>query len=499
MRQLQDDKGSCRRITGRLAALALVVGAAFLAGCSGGQDTSGGGTGVTITSNTPAAIAIESDANYNNNTYGLITGTTLKSWLTDWANNRPAAITGKLVIFQSTAGEVGYEYIKPNNVNVFTYLSPSSEWTMTRSNGVIQTPSMVIDGPTIDANFKKYNIDPQKDMVLCTQGTASTGNVMGMGRCWFALRYWGVDAKHIAVLNGGNQWQFTSAALVAGDFAATGSTAPNNGTASVKDIPVDNTMLQATVEELLAVLPSSDTNVRNDGVLLWDARSIGQYSAGEILEAGDSGYPACGTPYCAPPGGYNYMSSFQNNGSRQGHPWGALQLNFSNLLDSAQGYSFKDKATLASYLNGDVDGAGKGFTDSSYQLVGSGSAYQPGDTIYVYCETTFRAMITGMASAVILGKPTRFYDGAMVEWNSLSYLQDSTGNYILPLDSPWRTDVKSFFKPASSISLVAQRTITDAYALHANKIIVDDMLYKTGTSAGSGGSGGGSAPPNPCG
>jgi 3-mercaptopyruvate sulfurtransferase SseA len=512
MRQQENEKGSCRRVMGRKAALGLFVGMiVLLAGCSGGQDTSGGGTGVTITSNTPAAIAIESDADYNNNTYGLITGTTLKTWLTDWNTNRPAGITGKLIILQATAGEVdpavpstyNYAYIKPNNFNVFTFLSPSSEWTMTRSNGVITTPSMVIDGPTIDANFKKYNIDPQNDMIVCAQGTASSGNVMSMGRCWFALRYWGVDAKHISVLNGGNKWQADSAAMVAGDFAASASTAPNTGTASVKQIPVDNTMLQATVEELLAVLPSSDINVKTDGVFVWDARTISQYSAGEMFELNDSMQttPAstCLNPYCAPPAGSNYMKTFQNSGSRQGHPWGVLQLNFNDLLDAAQGYSFIPKAQIVSYLNGDVDAAGRGFTDATYQLVGSGNAYQPGDTIYVYCETTFRAMITGMASAVILGKPTRFYDGGMIEWNSLSHLQDATGNYILPIDSPWRTDVKSFFREPTSISTVATRTINDPYALHANKIIKEDMSYKTGVTAGTGGSGGGSAPPNPCG
>jgi 3-mercaptopyruvate sulfurtransferase SseA len=340
-------------------------------------------------------------------------------------------------------------------------------------------------------------------MIVCAQGTASSGNVMSMGRCWFALRYWGVDAKHISVLNGGNKWQADSAAMVAGDFAASASTAPNTGTASVKQIPVDNTMLQATVEELLAVLPSSDINVKTDGVFVWDARTISQYSAGEMFELNDSMQttPAstCLNPYCAPPAGSNYMKTFQNSGSRQGHPWGVLQLNFNDLLDAAQGYSFIPKAQIVSYLNGDVDAAGRGFTDATYQLVGSGNAYQPGDTIYVYCETTFRAMITGMASAVILGKPTRFYDGGMIEWNSLSHLQDATGNYILPIDSPWRTDVKSFFREPTSISTVATRTINDPYALHANKIIKEDMSYKTGVTAGTGGSGGGSAPPNPCG
>jgi 3-mercaptopyruvate sulfurtransferase SseA len=512
MKQHQDDAKSGWRITGRLAALVLCGGIALVAGCSSpSEDTSHGGTGVppvTLTTNTPAAIAVESDADYNNNTYGLITGAKLKSWISDWIANRPAGITGKLIILQSTTGEVdavvpyNYSYIKPNNLNVFTYLSPSSEWTMTRSNGVITTPSMVIDGPTMDANLKKYNIDPHNDMIVCTQGTASTGNVMNMGRCWFALRYWGVDAKHLAVLNGGNKSLVDSGAMLAADFATSGSSAPGTGVVSIKSVLTDNTAMMATVEDMFAIQPTYDVNVHN-GTFLWDARTILQYSAGEMQESGDSGCtPAdpANYAYCVPPAGFNRMSSFQNQGSRQGHPNGSIQLNFTNLLDCTAGCIFKDKATLAGYLNGDIIG-GKGMMDGTYQFVGPGNAYQAGDTIYVYCETTFRAMITGLTSAVILGKPTRFYDGGMIEWNSLSYLQDATGNFILPIDSPWRSDVKSFFWAATSPTLVAQRTINDPYAANTHKIVQEDQLYKNpAASTGGGGSGGGSGPlPNPCG
>lgn len=191
------------------------------------------------------------------------------------------------------------------------------------------------------------------------------------------------------------------------------------------ELETDNTALQATLEDMLEILPSSDSNVLTDGVFIWDARGTNQYSAGE-----DDGTGVAVA---------DYMTTFQNGGSRQGHPWGALQLNYSNLLVSTKGYRYKDKADIQQYLDGEVV-SGEGFVDATYQHVGSGNAYQSGDTVYTYCETTYRAMVTGIASAVILGNPTRFYDGAMVEWNSMSYRQDATGNYILPIDSPWRTD-----------------------------------------------------------
>ncbi len=467
-----------------------LLAAVGLAACGGGTedntvgyvDTPGGIVPIDI--NSPTEIAQESADNYDNNVNGLITGVTLKRWKDDWLIERPAGITGKLVILQVAAGDAGTEYIMPNGMNVFTYQVDSNEWIQTRSNGVINTRSMVPEGAAMDAVLRKYNIDPHRDMIVVAMGNGGNFQAMVQGRIWYALRYWGVEAEHLALLNGENSWQVTSGAMVIGDFQLDPLSAPNNGIATVKSLPADNTALQATMEDLLNVLPASDTNVLNDGVFIWDARGTNQYSAGE-----DDG---TGVPVA------DYMTTFQNAGSRQGHPRGALQLNFTNMLLSAEGYRYKDKADLAAYLDGNI--SGDGFVDATYQPVGVGNAYQPGDTVYTYCETTYRAMITGVVSAVILGKPTRFYDGAMVEWHSLSNLLDATGNYILPSDSPWRTDVRSFFRPAIDPSLVAQREIVDPYAAHANAIILADKAYKTSaTDTGDGGAGGGGLPPNPCG
>ena len=477
-----------------------------LHGCGGDEDTTALVTQIPVS--TPAMLTQASADSYEDNVSGLITAATLKRWKDDWLNQRPAGITGKLVILQVSAGAtVGAEYIKPNNVNVFTYLSPSSEWIQTRTNGVIEAPSVVPDGASMDALLKKYDIDPQNDMIVAAMGTGSNPNAMAQGRVWYALRYWGVDKKNLAILNGGNQWLDDNLGLpvelLPADFQASASTAPGTGKASVKDLLVDNTQLQATVGDMMKILPSSNTNLKADGVFIWDARSLSQYSAGEMVEFGEdtnsdlAGSQACATAYCAPVNPNNYMWTFQNGGSRQGHPFGTLQLQYTRMLDSTKGFSYRPKAELALLLNGGTDAQGLGFVDSSYGLVGEGNAYQEGDTIYAYCETTFRAMITGVTSAVILGKPTRFYDGAMVEWNSLTYTTDATGNYILPANSPWRTDVMSFFRPATSNTLVAQRYITDAFAKSSNAVIDADKAYKYGEIIPAGGT---SAPPaNPCG
>lgn len=477
------------RIDIRLVAAAVLASSILLGGCGGGggNDTV---NGVKFKVNTPAEIAQTSADDYNNNVNGVITGATLKRWMDDWGNNRPTGITGKLVILQAAKGETGFEHIKPNGNNVFSYLE--STWGMTRNNGVIETVSMVLDGSTIDSYLKKYDINPDKDMIVCAQGTGSTSNAMGMGRCWYNLRYWGIDKNHLALLNGGNKWQANGGGLDAGYFVGTAGTPPNNGTASVMNLAVDNSALQATLQDMLNVLPSNDANVLNDGVFIWDAREVGQYSAGEWLEGGD----CSGSIYCAAASGYDYMKKFQNGGSRQGHPWGAAQLNFTNLLDAGKGYSYKPKSELQAYMNGFGDNKGYGFVGSNYQVLGQGAAYQPNDTVYTYCETTYRAMVTGVATAVILGLPTRFYDGAMVEWNSLSNIQDKNGNFILPADSPWRTDTRSFYRAASSPSLINTRNVINPYASSANAIVNADKGYKTGETVSTGGGG---LPGNPCG
>lgn len=479
---------------GTLAALTLLVGAC--------QDNTAhdlvlnaAGTAATaITVDSPAEIAQESAADYNNDVNGLITAKTLQKWIDDWATNRPPGITGRLVILQINNGPTGKEYITPNPAaGVVTYSVVSSgannRLIETRSDGVFEVKSMVPDGPTMDRFFHDYGIDPTKDMLVWVMGTGGNFPNMLLGRGWYMMRYWGVPRTHLAFLDGGAS--FVMAAGYMGSTAScdenvSTSCLPGNGTFSVRNLPQDNTALQATLEDMMHIVTSTDVNHLHNGVFLWDARNIGQYSAGLIDESG--GVPT------------NYMTTFQNGGSQQGHPNGALDLNYTNMLNPAAGYSYKPKSELQAYLNGQVDANGKGFRDGTLQPVGAGRAYQPGDTVYTYCETTYRAMITGIVSGVILGKPTRFYDGAMYEWHSLSNIVAKNGLPILPIDSPWRTDLikRSYFRPSDSAALVTTRVVTDPYAISGNAIVRADREYKRGSGSSSSGGGALAPPPNPC-
>jgi len=110
-------------------------------------------------------------------------------------------------------------------------------------------------------------------------------------------------------------------------------------------------------------------------------------------------------------------------------------------------------------------------------------------------------MITGVVSGVILGYPTRFYDGAMYEWHSLANIVADNGLSILPIDSPWRTDLisRSYFRPADSAALITTRVVIDPHAISADAIVRADRAYKRGSGSGSGNGGGAlPPPPNPC-
>ncbi|MFA5627989.1 MAG: hypothetical protein WCX90_07715 [Thiohalomonadaceae bacterium] len=465
--------------------------ALLLVGCGGGEDrttgtvTSPDGTPAAIKVNSPAEIAQESANDYNDNVNGLITGTTLQRWIDNWSVNRPAGITGRLIILQTSNGPTGSEYITPNPANgVFTYSVPGSRLTMDRSNGVTTTRSMVPDGAAMDAFLKDYGIDPTKDMLVCAMGTGGAGQAMSMGRCWYAFRYWGVEANHLAQLNGGAAnagagvmlgYVGSVATCDENKMLATPPAAnclPRSGIVSVRNLPQDNAALQATLGDMIDVVDGRTS------AFIWDARNNPQYLG----------------------------TGFQNNNSRAGHPNGALLLEHTEMVDAIGRY--KDKATLAAYLNGELPaGANSQFkTDigGAVAPVGAGNAYQGGDII-TYCETTYRAMLTGTVSGMILGLPTRFYDGAMVEWNSMSHMLDENYNYILPEDSPWRTDTAARSVYTYSTTAVAPRIIDNPYHdapryRYTNAIIEADKAYKAGsTGSGGAGAGGGAAPANPCG
>ncbi|KPV39019.1 hypothetical protein AN478_11885 [Thiohalorhabdus denitrificans] len=369
----------------------------------------------------PADIAQESDADYSNNTNGLITAGTLEAWMNDWpAGNKPSGFSGDLVILEVADGgnydddgnwTGGGTYFQQNTGNgdgnnVRTYVVSHMDVRENRNNGVMDSVAMVPSESGINNFMAKYNIDPTSDMVVVAMGKGGGFANMQMGRVWYALRYWGAPAENLAMLNGGAQYHASQGDLSSvqentdPSTVVTGHYNPSIADGSVAtaptpaaDLPEANMDLMISYEGLLKMVAESE-GVPSGGYLLWDARSAEEYYG---LENQGRGY------------------------AFEGHVRTAENLPYGELLVADEGYRYLSKPALQSKL----DGLG----------------YEDGQTVITYCVTTYRAMITGIASGVVLGKPTRFYDGAWMQWGKMAYHQNKEGTYNLASDSPWRADI----------------------------------------------------------
>ncbi|MEW5823440.1 MAG: sulfurtransferase [Pseudomonadota bacterium] len=437
----------------RVSAL-VVVGVLALSGCDSSDVTL---KPLPTTEERVAGLAQVSADDYAQNLNGLITGDTLSRWMANWPQDRPSGVTGRLVVLQVAKGDAGYEYPAHDGDGVRVFQVSGGDFGQTRSNGVINTPSMVPDGTKMDAFLKKYGIDPVNDLLVCSPGSsANLSNVMNAGRCWYALRYWGVRKENLAVLDGGNKQNVEAGLMAAASFAANPSTPPENGTLSVRALTDDNTVLLATLEDMVKLVKGQ--SVPKGGALLWDARGPAEYygenfasSAGGVIKpkvpcAGKDGVPGTGDDKCYP--------------AMEGSIGNAVMGQYTDLLRPDGRY--KSKSELQSYV--------------------AGLGYRSGNIIYGYCRTSTRAMVSMVASALVLGLPTRIYDGASAQWNALANYQNVEGGFNLPVDSPWRTDSPLMtahlnFNPSNTVEPVDVR---NAYASHADAIVVSDRAYKLG-------------------
>ncbi|MDH5542013.1 MAG: rhodanese-like domain-containing protein [Nitrospinota bacterium] len=424
--------------------VALVLGGLMaLSGCAKDEDT----TDTTSKWDSAANIVQTSDADYDNNTNGIITAATLKTWIDDWATNKPTGITGNLVIMSVSDGGTGREFLA-SGTGIKSYKVTTSGLVETRSNGVTETPSMVLSGAKMDLFLKLYGIDPSADMIVWVMGSATNGGpAMQAGRGWYLFRYWGVEKEHLALLNGALAVHTTD--LPDSYFTATADTAPDTGTFSVKSLSADNTALQASLGEMFDV--AQGKNLPSGGAFLWDARSAAEYNGDAAKTTGTTATQGCGTgtnPPCI------YVAF-------EGTIKGAVNLEYTNLLDATAGYAYKSKADISTLV--------------------TTLGYTSGETVYTWCRTSYRAMVTMIASNVILGNPAKVYDGAWIEWGQLSTNPDKAGNPVMPSTSPWLTDVAALsdnITKNTSANVEPLAVITNAAAASADAIIVADKAYK---------------------
>ncbi|WP_135354892.1 hypothetical protein [Leptospira kobayashii] len=480
-----------KNIIGKLAVGLVLFG--FLGACKKDKDDNTGllvlaallGNGVKV--NSAADLAVESADNYDNNNYGLVTATTVKKWIANWAGTKPDGISGNLVILQSNTAGSGQEYIKPAT-GVFVYDwnqggGTDINFRQERNSGVTYVPTALPDGARTDAFLKFYNIDLTKDLVIFAAGTdTGTGVNGGSGangystdlpnapkgsiyqttaRGLFWLRYWGADKKNLAILDGDIKTQFSASELV----ASGGQSSPTNtGTFSVKSFKnVDNSVLAQPVENVIALVKAggnSSATGFSGSVFIADARFNGSITANAEY---------IGTATATGVSEYNGSSSTNNKSAIEGHIKGAVFAPWPKFINQTTG-RFKTKAEIAAL-----------WKDVTWQSDNAGkSGYKDGQVILQYCRTNARSMITGMSTFIILGKPTAFYDNSWIEWSSLT--STTGGKQNLPSGSKFATDsadlTESLQFNATGVVATYANLKVNATPTTSRQIQIDDLTYK---------------------
>jgi len=294
------------------------------------------------------------------------------------------------------------------------------------------------------------------------------------------------------MLNGGATHASVIAAGDRGTYLGESNSgpAPTGGTVSVKDLYADNTVLQATLGEMMAVARGEVTDA-----FVLDARSPGEW-AGNLLSTG--GTNATCVDVDDIDGDLDTAETVGCKTAMNGTVKGAKNLNYITMLVSDDATEdLNDSASVTS-----ADASYRYLDKATLSTMVSDLGYTAGKTVYTYCRTTYRAMITGTASGLILGYPTRFYDGAMIEWLQMASYANHEGGLNLPATSPWQTAALTDNLTYNSSAYVDVPVITNAYAGSSDKVVEADRTYKSGsalTSSSTGGSGGASIPANPCG
>jgi thiosulfate/3-mercaptopyruvate sulfurtransferase len=457
-----------------------------------------------ITTRTVSQLTNESNDDYSRNTLGLISGSTLESWVTNWTANKPSGISGNLIVLQTdTANRITGDshggYVPSNtSTGVFVYLlddyqvagTTTFRFNQARNAGLIRTGSVryQANGALVDEWLNTFNINPTRDLVVfvvgtggvtlangnsstagTTQGTAfaakatAAGPVQDVARGAYWLRYWGVDLKNIAVLNGNLRSNFTRSQLT-----TTRSELPTKGTFSVKQLRVDNTAITIGLEDAHEIARTGLKATTVTGItptqFLVDARPTNQFNGSLQTLAG----PTSGTFYITT--SWEFSGAPIAGGTTQkfnlfeGGIKGAVDFPWVDLLtDSDTGFQYKSKSELRTIY------ANKGYTS--------------GATVISQCRTNFEAQVNGFAAINILGYPTAYYDGSLVEWTSLSANHPASSVNQVSSTFKWRTDSDTVSRilwyngSASDTSRVQSATV-DVNATTTKQFIIEDKAYK---------------------
>ncbi|MEA1919313.1 MAG: rhodanese-like domain-containing protein [Campylobacterota bacterium] len=442
--------------------------------------------------------ATRSSADFNQNSYGLISATKAAKMITDWENNKPEG-KRKLIIMQ--VGNIyGFEgthqepnpvdgsmmdmpngYIKSDadkNVYVFDRTAGCTSATVeeSRGDGVSAIPKPVFTIEEMDMAFSTYGIDPNQDVLMLVLAEGSGSYMAGAARMWYTMTYWGFPQEGIMMLNG--QASNVLNPDVNSEIAALGITHDDLFTAepsqypmmlgqtlvkgedwdSVSNIKRDGTYLQATMEDMMDLVTA---NTGTD--LILDARSDAEYEGSkkaktEYTTCGESKDQQCYTAF-------------------DGHIKGAVNLYYTDVVKT-------DDASEDINGDGEIDAKDATYSWKSLEALDNifaNAGYDAGDTVYTYCRTGTKASLLTFTSAAVLGYPTRMYDGSWIQWGKMANTTDTNANELLPSDSRWLTVDYSesvIMQPDNTVVSPITQAFFNAYAENTNAMIDEDKAAK---------------------
>ncbi|MCG6153470.1 sulfurtransferase [Leptospira bandrabouensis] len=451
--------------------------------------------------NSATDLVNESAEDYNDNNWGLITPQTLNRFVSNWPANKPSHITGNLIILQTdeanrVAGGAASPFVAENpGHGVYVYLlddyRPASlpsggfRFNQTRDTGLFSNSVRYqANGQFVDDWLKTFGINLSKDLVVFAVGTGNgisggaypakavgAGAVQDITRGVYWLRYWGADIKNLAILNGNLNKKATGAGIPL-SASRSGINLERNGGFSVKQLRVDNTVLTLGLEDIYEIAKTGG-NANLSGLTakqqIIDARPATQYNgtadglnvARNALVTNPTNsayittsYQSSGAP-SASAGNQTFVPFEGSIKSSKTFPWSDL------LKDNADGYEYLDKAALKTLFNT------------------TRAVYTPGTTIVSQCRTNFEAQVNGFASLNILGYPTVYYDGSLVEWTALVAGHGTSAVNQVPSDFKWRTDIgdvstKLWYNEPTHVV----RPNVNLTATTTKKFIQEDKAYK---------------------
>ena len=421
---------------------------------------------------TAKSMTNKSKANYADNQFGLVDAKRVEGWISDWESNKPAGITGKLVVLQIGKISVGgdYAYIKNNGKDVLAYeLGDICNTYYSRNDGVSNIAKAINSGKNIDGMMMKFGIDPTKDMLLFVQGNGLNKgkNLSGAARMWYTFSYWGFEQSHMAILNGNASYVLNpkvNTSLVSStksDMFSINSTVPDmSGKVGISALKTNATILQATMKEVRDIIDTNDKDA-----LLLDTRSLAEFEGTkqaktELKTCGINKDEQCYTPF-------------------DGHIKGAKHFLFTDVLDMTNGADLDGDGEItdikeSSFLFKSQDDIATLFSDSGYS---------EGKTIYTYCRTGTKASLVTFVASQLLGYPTRMYDGSWIQWGKMAHREDANGKTLIPADSAWRTDIEKYSENITYNGETSTVFPADINSLHLDSkstdaIINEDIQYK---------------------